>query len=404
MLVPFTFDHRSKITFRDGNSVVETTTNTHHSHVEFGFDSLKGMTSQLRDLTYIINKGLNLAPQTGVPAYRATTTKPVLIQGITGCGKTEVIKCLASARGCKIFHVDGTILSSIASKTEANLNRLFEDAIAGEPSLVLIDDIHFMAGKEDSAYLARSLAHHIVSARNHRVQIVATARDLADIHDQISSRFVKVIDLPIPDLKARCEILAAYAGGKSQEAILELVAERTHAFVAEDLQKLWLEALESAEKRLANRVSASSTQSDDTIVSQSTAGLLDSLDHKVKVSSHDFEEALQLVHASAMNAVYVEVPKVKWSDIGGSEQAKKHLQQVTKYQTPAVREILAAIQAHLTYDRGERGSFISMSCRPKEFYSMGPRDAPRPFWPKPSQQSLGLTFWPSRALNSFLNL
>jgi SpoVK/Ycf46/Vps4 family AAA+-type ATPase len=46
---------------------------------------------------------------------------------------------------------------------------------------------------------------------------------------------------------------------------------------------------------------------------------------QLHVSKEDFEHGLLLVHPSVMNEAYIEVPKVRWSDIAGSENVKAKL-------------------------------------------------------------------------------
>jgi SpoVK/Ycf46/Vps4 family AAA+-type ATPase len=49
------------------------------------------------------------------------------------------------------------------------------------------------------------------------------------------------------------------------------------------------------------------------------------VESKLSISKEDFEEALLIVHPSVMNEAYIEVPKVRWSDIAGSENVKQKL-------------------------------------------------------------------------------
>ncbi len=46
------------------------------------------------------------------------------------------------------------------------------------------------------------------------------------------------------------------------------------------------------------------------------------------VSFKDFEVALQHVRPSSLREVYVDVPTVRWSDIGGQKAVKKRLQEM----------------------------------------------------------------------------
>jgi transitional endoplasmic reticulum ATPase len=52
---------------------------------------------------------------------------------------------------------------------------------------------------------------------------------------------------------------------------------------------------------------------------------------KLIVKKSDFENALRMVEPSAMREVMVEIPKVKWSDIGGLEEVKEALKEMVEW-------------------------------------------------------------------------
>jgi transitional endoplasmic reticulum ATPase len=52
---------------------------------------------------------------------------------------------------------------------------------------------------------------------------------------------------------------------------------------------------------------------------------------KLVVNKQDFETALHMVEPSAMREVLVEVPKVKWEDVGGLEDVKRNLQEMIEW-------------------------------------------------------------------------
>jgi AAA family ATPase len=257
-----------------------------------------------------------------------------------------------------------TIVSPLPTKTESNLDKFFDEAIARQPTLVLIDDIHsFAGGKSDAIDFAVLFNEQLIRVTRHRVQVVATARSKADIHEQIAPRFKRVLDLPIPNRQARLEILELYAGEQCTEEVLNRVADRTNAFVADDLDILVDAAVAAAERKAVNRTSAYSARSDDTHVSRQTAALLQSMDDELQLSAEDFEVALLAVHASAMNEVYVEVPKVRWTDIGGSEEIKAHLQEVTNPRVSDLIYVFATAFLHLNYSFLTRlFPFCDISC------------------------------------------
>jgi len=52
---------------------------------------------------------------------------------------------------------------------------------------------------------------------------------------------------------------------------------------------------------------------------------------KLSVTRDDFQNALKLVEPSAMREVMIEIPTVKWTDIGGLEDVKKRLQEAVEW-------------------------------------------------------------------------
>ncbi|MEM7825460.1 MAG: AAA family ATPase, partial [Candidatus Aenigmatarchaeota archaeon] len=49
------------------------------------------------------------------------------------------------------------------------------------------------------------------------------------------------------------------------------------------------------------------------------------------VKKEDFENALKIVEPSAMREVLIEIPKVKWEDIGGLEEVKQQLREMVEW-------------------------------------------------------------------------
>jgi AAA family ATPase len=92
---------------------------------------------------------------------------------------------------------------------------------------------------------------------------------------------------------------------------LRKVAQKTHGFVAEDLRKLCI---------VARKASTSFFNSTTTL-----------LPGRESISQEGFDVALRKVHASITGEVFVDIPKVYWSDIGGSETVKAKLGEVINF-------------------------------------------------------------------------
>ncbi|MEM4267478.1 MAG: CDC48 family AAA ATPase [Candidatus Woesearchaeota archaeon] len=95
---------------------------------------------------------------------------------------------------------------------------------------------------------------------------------------------------------------------------LKTIAEITHGFVGADLSALTKEAAMEVLRRLLPEIKL---REDEPIPKE--------LLEKLKITQQDMKEALRSVRPSAMREVLVEVPNVKWSDIGGLDDVKQEL-------------------------------------------------------------------------------
>jgi transitional endoplasmic reticulum ATPase len=93
---------------------------------------------------------------------------------------------------------------------------------------------------------------------------------------------------------------------------LDALARRTHGFVGADLAALAREAAIDALRRLLPSVGMNGD-----IPPEMLSGL--------DVSAADFASAKKRVHPSAMRELLVEVPDVRWEDVGGLEDTKRAL-------------------------------------------------------------------------------
>ena len=106
------------------------------------------------------------------------------------------------------------------------------------------------------------------------------------------------------------------------DAVLQSVADRTHGFVGADLQSLIHTTGVSALKRfyvLDAAVPASAPQSARPPVSD------------IRLNAADIESALLSTRPSAMREVFLETPKVYWTDIGGQAHIKARLRECVEW-------------------------------------------------------------------------
>jgi len=95
---------------------------------------------------------------------------------------------------------------------------------------------------------------------------------------------------------------------------LKDIADVTHGFVGADLAALSKEAAMIVLRRVLPDLRL---KEDETIPKQ--------LLERLRITKKDFRDALKIVRPSAMREVLVEIPNVKWKDIGGLEDVKQQL-------------------------------------------------------------------------------
>ncbi len=100
--------------------------------------------------------------------------------------------------------------------------------------------------------------------------------------------------------------------------ILWEIAERTHGFVGADLAALVKEAAMKALRRVLPKIDLDKDVPEEVL-------------EELVVKREDFEEALKEVRPSALREVFIEVPNIKWEDIGGLDTVKKKLREVVEY-------------------------------------------------------------------------
>jgi len=94
---------------------------------------------------------------------------------------------------------------------------------------------------------------------------------------------------------------------------LEAIADATHGFVGADLAQLCTEAALNCIREQLDFIDIEDEQID--------AEILDAM----SVQQYHFDEAMKLVSPSSIRETTVQIPDVKWEDIGGLELTKKKI-------------------------------------------------------------------------------
>jgi transitional endoplasmic reticulum ATPase len=105
----------------------------------------------------------------------------------------------------------------------------------------------------------------------------------------------------------------------AKDVVLEKLADISHGYVGADLQALTREAGLGALRRVLPEVDLTS----ENIPAETLK--------KIIVTMQDFMDVVREMEPSAMREVFVEVPDVKWEDIGGLSSIKQELQEAVEW-------------------------------------------------------------------------
>jgi transitional endoplasmic reticulum ATPase len=258
--------------------------------------------------------------------------KGVLLHGPPGTGKTLLAKAVANESDAYFIQINGPeVMDKFYGQSEANLRNKFDEAEKNAPSIIFIDEIDAIAPKREevTGEVEKRMVSQLLTlmdgmkARGKVIVIAATNRpNSLDSALRRPGRFDREIELGIPDAKGRKEILQIHTRNMPLESDVELdlLANKTYGFVGADLEALTKEAAMSALKRNLSQI----TWRKEEEIPQEVL-------KKMKVSKKDFENALKMVEPSAMREIMIEIPNVKWNDIGGLENVKQSLKEIIEW-------------------------------------------------------------------------
>lgn len=268
--------------------------------------------------------------------------KGILLYGPPGTGKTLMAKAVANETNAHFISVNAPeIMSKFVGEAEERLRQMFKDAEENAPSIIFIDEIDAIAPKRDEVVgeVERRVVAQLLAlmdgleARGNVIVMAATNRvNSLDEALRRPGRFDREIEFGIPDRKERKEILQIHTRGmplrspknkngkKDSEGVdLEYFAGITHGFVGADLEALAKEAAMKALRRYLPEIDLDEDEIPQEVL------------EKLEINKKDFIEGLKDVQPSALREVAVQIPKVKWSDVGGLSEVKEELKQAVEW-------------------------------------------------------------------------
>jgi len=251
--------------------------------------------------------------------------KGVLLRGPPGCGKTLLAKAVANESEAHFISINGPeIMSKFYGESEKRLRKLFQEAEEKAPSIIFIDELDAIAPKREmvTGEVERRVVAQMLAlmdglhARGKVIVIGATNRpNSLDPALRRPGRFDREIEIKVPDEKGRYEVFLIHTRNMplAEGITLKGLARNTHGFVGADISAVCREAAMSALRRYLPKIDLESEEIDPELLEQ------------IEVVENDFNDALKEVTPSGIREVFVEVPRVKWEEIGGLDEIKQRL-------------------------------------------------------------------------------
>ncbi|HKZ00119.1 MAG TPA: AAA family ATPase, partial [Rhabdochlamydiaceae bacterium] len=247
--------------------------------------------------------------------------KGVFLYGPPGTGKTLIARAVANETDAYFLSISGPeIMGKFYGESEARLRGVFEDAQKHAPAIIFVDEIDAIAPKREDMGGEKQVERRVVAqllalldgleSRGHVIVIGATnIPNTIDPALRRPGRFDREISIPIPDKNGRLEILEIHTRGMplAKDVDVGKLAEITHGFVGADLEALAREAAMSALRKILPKIDFEMSDIPYETLLQ------------LEITMDNFLEALKEIEPSAIREVFVEVPNVRWSDVGGLE-------------------------------------------------------------------------------------
>ena len=304
------------------------------------------------------------------PTFRTLTqpfnyqpTQGILLYGLKGVGKTLMIDQIATSSWNAVIRIQ------VQTDRPENIQSVFKEARSEQPALIILEDIEALSSQSATDYnnspraeLVSALCRGFQQIQDAAIVVVAEARHPNDVHEGLRTphRLGIEVELQIPSADGRLEVLRCIRGAADQPSddVLEDIAQRTHGYVGADLFALYqqlietaahrnLEALDKTERGKPNSIG----EPPDSIV-DGTSTTTEPSQTTLVIDPEDIAAALAVVRPTAMQEIFLEKPNVRWHDIGGNRQTKKHLQRSVERPLR-----LAATMSRLNL-RGERGILL----------------------------------------------
>lgn len=308
--------------FGDDTKLVKSPQGIPLSSKYVGFDRIGGLQEEVKVLRSKIELPLN-RPEL-FHRFQTPPERGFLLYGPPGTGKTLLLKAIANETNNHILRINGpSIYSKYLGETESALRDIFDEAQRFAPSIVFIDEIDALAPKRDSEESGEAESKVVATLLtlmdgmdpSGRVVVIGATNRPNNMDPALRrpGRFGQEIEIGIPSAQARHQIMSLQLSAVPHHLTpsdIEEIAGKTHGYVGADLQALTHDAV--------MRAIQSGLETNKNI-----GDMYLERDH--------FEQAMIHIRPSAMREIFLETPKVYWSDIGGQVEVIKRLKETVEW-------------------------------------------------------------------------
>jgi transitional endoplasmic reticulum ATPase len=256
--------------------------------------------------------------------------KGVLIYGPPGTGKTLLAKAVANESEAHFIDIAGPeLVSKFVGESEERLRDVFRQAEENAPAIIFMDEIDAIAPKREevTGEVERRMVSQLLAlmdglkTRGQVIVIGATNRpNSIDPALRRPGRFDREIEIGVPDRNSRKEILQIHTRNMplDKDVDLDELANVTHGFTGADISSLCKEAAMKSLRRVLPKINLEEEFIPPEVLEE------------LKVTRDDFFNAMRDIQPSALREVFVEVPNVKWEDVGDLENVKRELKEAVE--------------------------------------------------------------------------
>jgi SpoVK/Ycf46/Vps4 family AAA+-type ATPase len=260
--------------------------------------------------------------------------KGIMLFGPPGCGKTLLMKALATELHVEMINIKcSDIMSKWYGESEGRITELFKTAKERKPCIIFFDEIDAVAKKRE-LYSADDVTPRLLSImlseldgmdRSAGIIMVGSTNkpEMCDTALMRPGRFDKIMYVPPPSYDERIDIFRVHLQGKpiTDDINLHELAKRTERFSGADIANLVKEAATLGMRRSMETGKFSIITNDDFMA------ILPRIRPSISLSMKEEYEKIKARYERKMHDLYRTEKRaaVSWEDVADLEAVKKEL-------------------------------------------------------------------------------